>query len=157
MSPEFIQHFWHGVVRVVELTFAIGKEPKPKAPKWRSIMGPIIRNGITKTKKQQRPKQFFSQFNFKAQFVKKCPRGLTFSWWGCYGLCLRHKPIELAHSLYSVLVSDFMALSTVFHSINSPDNSALSLFFWSYFCCIGPFNYVSLFKSFPSPDTIFCG
>ena len=40
----------------------------------------------------------------------------------------RHKPTELAHSLYSVLVSVsvFVALSTVFHSINSPDNSPLS-------------------------------
>ena len=54
--------------------------------------------------------------------------GLTFMWLGCYGLCLRHKPTKLAHSLYSVLVavSVFMALSTVFHSINSPNNSLLS-------------------------------
>ena len=28
------------------------------------------------------------------------PHRLTFSWWGCYGLCLRHKPTELAHSLF---------------------------------------------------------
>ena len=26
------------------------------------------------------------------------PRGLTFTWWGCYGLCLWHKPTKLAHS-----------------------------------------------------------
>ena len=26
------------------------------------------------------------------------PHGLTFTWWGCYGLCLRHQPTELAHS-----------------------------------------------------------
>ena len=26
------------------------------------------------------------------------PRGLTFTWWGCCGLCVRHKPTELAHS-----------------------------------------------------------
>ena len=41
---------------------------------------------------------------------------------------VRHKPSELAHSFHSVLVSVsvFMALSTVFHSINSPDNSPLS-------------------------------
>ena len=32
-------------------------------------------------------------------------RGLTFTWWGCYGSCLRHKPTELAHSFYSVLAS----------------------------------------------------
>ena len=41
-----------------------------------------------------------------------------------------HKPTELAHSFffYSVLVSDsvFVALSTVFHIINSPNNSPLS-------------------------------
>ena len=58
------------------------------------------------------------------------PRGLTFTWWGRYGLIRqRHKPTELAHSFfYSVLmfVSVFMALSTVFHSINSPDNSPIS-------------------------------
>ena len=56
------------------------------------------------------------------------PRGITFSWWVCYGLCLRHKPSELAHSFHTVLVSVsvFMALSTVFHSMDSPDNSSLS-------------------------------
>ena len=55
----------------------------------------------------------------------------------------------------SVLVSVpvYMALSTVFHSINSPDNSPpfLILFFLSYFCLIGPFNYISLDKSLPQP------
>ena len=41
-----------------------------------------------------------------------------------------------------VSVSAFMALSTVFHSINSPDDCLFSpLFFRSYFCFIGPFNY----------------
>ena len=58
------------------------------------------------------------------------PRGLTFTWWGWYGLCRRHKPDELAHSFLknSVLVftSVFVALSTVLHSINSPYNSPLS-------------------------------
>ena len=64
-------------------------------------------------------------------------RGLTFTWWGCCGLwwgccglCLWHKLTELAHSFffYSVLVSVFVfvALSIVFLSINSPDNSPLS-------------------------------
>ena len=40
----------------------------------------------------------------------------------------RRKLTEFAHSFYSVLVSVsvFMALSTVFHSINSLDNSPLS-------------------------------
>ena len=59
-----------------------------------------------------------------------CPRGLTFTWWGRYGSCLRHEPTELAHSFCSVLVSIsvFMAFSTVFHSINSPDNSVFTLY-----------------------------
>ena len=54
-------------------------------------------------------------------------------------------------TLYSVLmsVSVFMALSPVFHSINSPDNSPLShsvrlvLFL--------PFSSISLYKSLPQP------
>ena len=57
-----------------------------------------------------------------------CPCGLTFTWWAYYSLCLRHKPTELQHSFYSVpvSVSVLMALSTVFHSINSPDNCLFS-------------------------------
>ena len=84
------------------------------------------------------------------------PHGLTFPWYGCYGLYLRHKPTELAHSFYSVLasVSVFMALSTVFHSKNSPDDSALShsvllvlfLPYWSF----QP--YISLLKPPSTPD-----
>ena len=82
------------------------------------------------------------------------PRGLTFTWWGCYGSCLRHKPTELAHTFYSVLVSVsvFMALSTVFHSINSPDNSPLSHSVLLVLLCLaGPFNYISLYESLPQP------
>ena len=81
------------------------------------------------------------------------PRELTFSWWGCYALCLSHKPTELAHSIYSVLVSVsvFMALSTVFHSINSPDNFPLShsvllvlfLPYWSFRLYISLWKYQS--------------
>ena len=66
-------------------------------------------------------------------FSPLSPCGLTFTWSGCYGLCPRHKSIELAHSFFffffnSVLVpfSVLMALSTVFHSINSPDNPPFS-------------------------------
>ena len=65
------------------------------------------------------------------------------------------KPTELAHSFgfffNSVLVSIsvFVALSTLFHSINSPDNSpfshsvlpVLSLLYWSFQL------YISLRKS----------
>ena len=45
-----------------------------------------------------------------------------------------------------------MAISNVFLSIKSPDISPfLTLLFWSYFCLIGPFKYVSLFESLPQP------
>ena len=56
------------------------------------------------------------------------PRELTFTWWGCYGLCLDINQLSLPTPFYSDLVSIsvFMALSTVFHSINSPDNSLFS-------------------------------
>ena len=62
-------------------------------------------------------------------FVFISLRGLTFTCWGCCGLCFWHKPAELAHSFfYSALVfiSVFMALSTLFHSIYSPDHCPLS-------------------------------
>ena len=46
-----------------------------------------------------------------------------------------------------VSISVFMALSTVFHSINSPPILCLlTLFFPSYLCLIGPFNYISFMK-----------
>ena len=63
-------------------------------------------------------------------------------------------PLLLAIPFYSVLESVyvFMAFSTVFHSIHSPDNSPLShsvlsvtfLPYWS-------FNYISLYESLPQP------
>ena len=63
------------------------------------------------------------------------------------------KSTELAHSFfYSVLVSIlvFMALSTVFHLINFPDNSPfLGLFFQPYFGIIDPFNCVSVYENLP--------
>ena len=58
--------------------------------------------------------------------------------------------LSLPTPFYSAVisVSVVMALSTVFHSINSPDNSPfLTLFFQAYLCFIGPFNYISFFES----------
>ena len=45
--------------------------------------------------------------------------GLTFSWWGCYGLCPRHKPAKLAHSF---------------------------LFCYVHFCPYGPFDCILFHK-----------
>ena len=67
---------------------------------------------------------------------------------------------SLPTPFYSVLVSVsvFMALSTVFHSINAPDNSPLStMFFWSYVCLIGPFIIYLFMKVSLSPDIILFG
>ena len=64
------------------------------------------------------------------------------------------KPTELAHSFFSVLVfvSVFMALSTVFLSINSPENSPLShSVLLALFCLIDPLDYISLYESLPQP------
>ena len=70
-----------------------------------------------------------------------------------------NQPI-LPTPFYSVLVSvsDIMALSTVFHSIKSPNNSPLShSVHLVLFCLIGLLNYISLYESFLSHDVILCG
>ena len=55
----------------------------------------------------------------------------------------------IVHSVL-VSVSVFMALSTVFNSINSPNNSPLShAVFQVLFWIIDPFNYISLYESLP--------
>ena len=82
---------------------------------------------------------------------KPSPRGLTFTWWGCCGSCLWHKPAELIHAYLfcSWVYFCLTILSAVFHSINSPDDSPLShsvllvLFLphWSFEL------YISLWKS----------
>ena len=61
---------------------------------------------------------------------------------------------SLPTPFYSVLVSisAFMALSTAFHSKNSPDHSPFpTLFFRSDLRLIGPFNYISLYESLLQP------
>ena len=69
-----------------------------------------------------------------------------------YVLDINHP--SLPTPFYSVLVSVsvFMALSTVFHSINSPDNCPLShSLLLVLFCLIGPLNYISLYESLSQP------
>ena len=83
--------------------------------------------------------------------VLRKPRGLPFTWWGCCVYVFDINQPSLSTPFYSVLVSIsvFMALWTVFHSINSPDNSPLShsvlpilfLPYWSFQ------THVSLWKS----------
>ena len=62
--------------------------------------------------------------------------------------------LSLPTPFYSALVSDsvFMVLSTVFHSINSPNSCPLSHSVLPVlFCFIGPLNYISLHESLPQP------
>ena len=61
---------------------------------------------------------------------------------------------SLPSPFYSVLVSVsvFMAISTVFQSVNSPDNSPPShSVLLVLLLPIGPFNYISLYESLPQP------
>ena len=61
---------------------------------------------------------------------------------------------SLPTPFYSVLVSIsvVMALSTIFHSTILPITLRfLTLFFLSYLCLIGPFNYISLYESLLQP------
>ena len=62
------------------------------------------------------------------QRLSSSPRGLTFTWWGCYGLCLDINQPSLPTPFYSfrMSISVFMSLSTIFQSINSPHNSPFS-------------------------------
>ena len=65
----------------------------------------------------------------------------------------RNQP-SLPTPFCSVLVSTsgFMALSTVFHSINSrSDNCFLTQFFRAYLCLISSFNYISLYENLLQP------
>ena len=81
--------------------------------------------------------------------ISHCPRGLTFTWWGCCGLRLWHKPTELPTLFFLsfcscvcfCLYGPFNCIS--FHEF-SQQLSAFSLFFRSFFCLIGPFNCISL-------------
>ena len=61
-----------------------------------------------------------TSFAFPPESSSSCPPGLTFTWWGCCGLCLWYKPTKLAHS--------FLFCSCV------------------CFCLYGPFNCISFKK-----------
>ena len=80
------------------------------------------------------------------------PHGLTFTWWGCYGLCLWHELTELALSflfcscICFCLYGLFNCIS--FHKLFQ-QLSVFSLF--SYLCLVIPFSYMSLYESLLQP------
>ena len=87
------------------------------------------------------------------RYLNNSPHGLTFTWWGCYGSCLWHKPTELAHSFFILLLYLFLSLWPFqlyfIPQILPTTVHFLSLFFRFYLCLIGPFNYMSLYESLP--------
>ena len=89
-----------------------------------------------------------------------CPRGLTFTWWGCCGSCQRHKPIELVHSflfcfcVYSCLHDPFNCIS--FHEF-SRQLSAFLLCSSGLISALLVLSTIHLFmKVSLSPDIILC-
>ena len=90
-----------------------------------------------------------------------CSHGLTFRWWSCCGLCLWHKPFELAHSFLFCsfvcfcLYGPFKCIS--FHTF-SRQLSAFSLCSSGLMSALLVVTTVYLFmKVFFSPDIILCG
>ena len=89
------------------------------------------------------------------QCCSLCPRGFSFTWWGCCGSCLWHKPTELAHSFLFCscvcfcLYGPFNCIS--FHKF-SRQLSAFSLCSSGLISALlGPFNCISLYESLPQP------
>ena len=90
----------------------------------------------------------------------ECPRGLTFTWWGCGGLCFWHKPTELAHSFlfcsyaYFCLYSSFNCISFYELSRQLAAFSICSSGLTSAFLVLST---LCLFMKFScSPDRILC-
>ena len=85
------------------------------------------------------------------------PTGLPSRGWDVAVYVFDINQLGLPTPLYSVLlsVSVFMALSNVFHSINSPENSAFSHFFSGLIFALFVLSTICLFiKVYLSPDII---
>ena len=121
----------------------------------------VTPNGKRKIRKREKDLLAWHARN-KVEPLKKVPMGPPSGGGDVAVKCQRHKPTELAHSFffYSVLVSIsvFMALSTVFHSLNSPDNSPLSHCSSSLISAVLVLLTIYLFmKVSISPGIILCG
>ena len=91
----------------------------------------------------------------------KRPRGLTFTWWGCYGLCFRHKLSELVQSF---LFCSYVCLC-LYGPFNCISFHKFSRQFSAFSLCSASLISVSLdlsticlcMKASSSPDIILCG
>ena len=92
--------------------------------------------------------------------VRYSPRRLTFTWWGCYGLCLTltNRACPLLSILFLCLFLSMWPFQLYFiPSILPTTLRFLTLFFRTYLCLIGPFNYIFLYESILHPDIIASG
>ena len=117
-----------------------------------------------KTKHQelclQTPSSFHVEFlNWRCVYTN--PHGLTFTWRGCCGSCLWHKPTELAHSflfcscLYCCLYGPFNCISFNKFSRQLP---AFSLRSSGLISALVVLSTIYLFTKVSfSPDVILCG
>ena len=83
-----------------------------------------------------------------------CPPRAHLHVMGIFWLCLWHKLSELAHSFFlffCLFLSLWPFQLYLIPQILPTTLSFLNLFFRSYFCLRGPFNYVSLCVSLPQP------
>ena len=95
-------------------------------------------------------------------YVFLCPRGLTFSWWGCKGLCHRHKLTKLAHSFFFIL---FLCLFLSYGPFNSISFHKFSRQLFAFPLCSSGLNSAFLVLSIIylfikvslSPEIILCG
>ena len=112
-----------------------------------------------KLKSMEQFKTKLLKFSFSSPLPGPCR--LTFTWWGCCGLCQRHKPVELAHSclfcpcVYFCLYGPFTCIS--FHKF-SWQLLEFSLCSSSLNCALLVLSIIYLFMTVSlSPDIIFHG
>ena len=82
------------------------------------------------------------------------PRGLTFTWWGCCGLCLT-RTNRACPLLFLLFLCLFLSLSLFqlhfIPQILPTTHRFLTLLVRSYLCFIGPFNCMSFYESLLQP------
>ena len=121
------------------LRFSAPRTPIPHGP------NPILSLSLARARSRSRPLPLLRLFSCVF---------LLFTWWdvAVYVFDINQPTCPFLLILFLCLILSFMALSTVFHSIDSPDNSPLSHsvlpVIFLPFC---PFNYTSLYESLPQP------
>ena len=84
-------------------------------------------------------------------------RGLTFTWWGCYALCFRHKPTVLAHSFLFCVCCLYGPSNCISFPKFSRQLSAFLLCCSGYISALLFLSIIYLFMKVSfSPDIILC-